>query len=1141
MDNRIEVLRHDAFRGLRYLQSVSLHGNPIHRVHPKALTALPALNSIILQEVSELRNFPDLTGTSSLETVRFDRSSLTHVPHNLCSLVPNLKSLNLHRNALESLPRLALCVELRLLDLSHNRISALSGNQFVSQQNLQDLLLQQNRITVLEDEVFNGLTGLQTLNLEFNQITTIGPKTFLPLLHLKDINLGNNDLREFPEKGLEHVITLKVHHNRHLRVFPGPERFPAAHTLVLSYAYHCCAFLRYFLLHVLPSSGTSFFRCSLLQVLPSSGTPLCAFFSYSLLQVLHWVPSSGTPLYAFLRYSTVCLPQVLHCVPSSGTPLCAFLRDENHDDASEEAPKYIEDVIYNVEDIQDFDNTLLLNMSDIWSGMGKSDRPSAPTPPKLHLSAIQQNHIEKSSSAAPNDLPLTTDSAFVPGVADEDFGALWNKLAEDFTPEVAAAGASDSVALTTPQSIGPRAPILCIPKPGPFMPCRDLFDWWTLRCGVWIVFLLALLGNGTVVVVLSFARSKLDVPRFLVANLALADFFMGIYLGFLAVVDASTLGEFRMYAIPWQMSTGCQAAGFIGVLSSELSVYTLTVITLERNYAITHAMHLNKRLSLRHAAYVMLGGWVFAGTMAALPLIGISDYPPIAFFSLTAAFGFHLITLEEAKVFTVFVFPFNSCCNPFLYALLTKQFKKDCVTLCKTIEESRVTRGIGRCRHSSNFSNRQTPAHTNSAVEQSTKSNGDDCNCQSKKQPPPNFSQRVRISILKFFYCHHRQSKRNMNNEFNNEQNKLTNKNFRNTSMSSDAYSSSYSDNWRRGKMPLSLRLLDRRRHSSWYLTRKPSQESNLSSSRNDSSATTASTSTWRISRSSVSSDISSGASRVLGKNDSQMSLKLGSFRERRADSRTGMNSTVMVLQHAPKNGNSFKRPKPKLQRQTAVERETYLSNNLACDAIGGSKAVTRDNLSCVYEQDSFEEEDMAQVTAFLTPTYRLAGLAVGFIPRKLSTISSQSVSVNKDLDTEASPEDSSPDERLFVTEDDKNGDVENGLPLGTEFNSTCGKFPATPKERLRSRHLRSRRYPSDSNLRRRCDSPSHRYLEGDYIRRVATMPVILSPPESSSRALDVSPPADEDDVFLHPAAPEGLLETHFPLEEPPNEGDPLL
>lgn len=41
-------------------------------------------------------------------------------------------------------------------------------------------------------------------------------------------------------------------------------------------------------------------------------------------------------------------------------------------------------------------------------------------------------------------------------------------------------------------------------------------------------------------------------------------------------------------------------------------------------------------------------------------------------------------------------------------------------------------------------------------------------------------------------------------------------------------------------------------------MTRKPSQESNLSSSRNDSSATSNSTATWRLSRSSVSSDANS-------------------------------------------------------------------------------------------------------------------------------------------------------------------------------------------------------------------------------------------------------------------------------------------
>ena len=81
----------------------------------------------------------------------------------------------------------------------------------------------------------------------------------------------------------------------------------------------------------------------------------------------------------------------------------------------------------------------------------------------------------------------------------------------------------------------PPEGIDCYPAPGPFLPCNDLFDWWTLRCGVWVVFLLALLGNGCVVFVLSFSRNKMDVPRFLVCNLAAADFFMGLYLGELEI------------------------------------------------------------------------------------------------------------------------------------------------------------------------------------------------------------------------------------------------------------------------------------------------------------------------------------------------------------------------------------------------------------------------------------------------------------------------------------------------------------------------------------------------------------------------------------------------------------------------------
>ncbi|KAJ4441363.1 hypothetical protein ANN_11218 [Periplaneta americana] len=718
-------------------------------------------------------------------------------------------------------------------DLASNKIDSLEGSPFRGLPLLHDLLLCNNVIRSLPQDAFHGLPRLQLLDLENNGIRMIHPDAFLPFTQLEDLNLGNNLFPDLPRSGLDKLLHLKTFNNPNLREFPPPEQFPRIQSLVLSYAYHCCAFL-----------------------------PL--------------IPAEPPPR-ANLQ-DTVLFPSDNDFDPSIWNSSLQDLWPQ----------------------LQNLSQKFGTQINDMWDNFGSDF-----TYP-VNLPAYAEEYFED------QDNPRVTGSDTPPGR------------------------------------------IACLPLPGPFLPCQDLFDWWTLRCGVWIVFLLAMLGNGTVVFVLIFSRSKMDVPRFLVCNLAAADFFMGVYLGFLAVVDASTLGEFRMYAIPWQMSAGCQLAGFLGVLSSELSVYTLAVITLERNYAITHAMHLNKRLSLKHAGYIMACGWSFALVMALLPLFGVSDYrkfaiclpfetttgpasltyvvflmfingvaflilmgcylkmycairgsqawnsndsriakrmallvftdficwSPIAFFSLTAAFGLQLVSLEQAKVFTVFILPLNSCCNPFLYAILTKQFKKDCVLICKAIEESRVTRGIGRCRHSSNFSNRQTPANTNSLVDRSSREHGQHhaqpCTCSTKLlsegagAPLPARGRRARLWLLdkahRILLCGQRDRDgrhRARSDQYAYQIAEIQQKQHKRASSvsSSENFSSSRSDSWRQHHhhCGIPLRLLDpKRRATSWLVTRKTSQDSNLSSSRNDSSgsATTASTSTWRLSRSSASSDV---------------------------------------------------------------------------------------------------------------------------------------------------------------------------------------------------------------------------------------------------------------------------------------------
>uniref|UniRef100_A0A3Q3GPY2 Thyrotropin receptor n=1 Tax=Labrus bergylta TaxID=56723 RepID=A0A3Q3GPY2_9LABR len=277
--------------------------------------------------------------------------------------------------------------------------------------------------------------------------------------------------------------------------------------------------------------------------------------------------------------------------------------------------------------------------------------------------------------------------------------------------------------------------ITCTPAPDAFNPCEDIMSTTPLRVLIWIISILALLGNAAVLVVLLGSRSKLTVPRFLMCHLAFSDLCMGIYLVVIATVDMLTRGQYYNHAIDWQMGLGCSAAGFFTVFASELSVFTLTAITLERWHTITHALRLDRKLRLRHACIVMTAGWIFSSLAAFLPTVGVSSYgkvsiclpmdvesvksqiyvvfllllnilaflcvcvcylntrvaqrmavliftdficmAPISFFALSAALKLPLITVSNSKLLLVLFYPINSCSNPFLYAFFTRTFRRD--------------------------------------------------------------------------------------------------------------------------------------------------------------------------------------------------------------------------------------------------------------------------------------------------------------------------------------------------------------------------------------------------------------------------------------------------------------------------------
>ncbi|XP_045926775.1 lutropin-choriogonadotropic hormone receptor-like isoform X2 [Micropterus dolomieu] len=280
---------------------------------------------------------------------------------------------------------------------------------------------------------------------------------------------------------------------------------------------------------------------------------------------------------------------------------------------------------------------------------------------------------------------------------------------------------------------------------------------------------------------------KLTISRFLMCNLAFADLCMGLYLMLIAFMDYYSRHKYYNHATDWQTGHGCGIAGFLTVFSSELSVYTLTVISLERWHTITNAMHVNKRLRMQHVTAMMGAGWGLSLLVSLLPLVGVSSYSkvsiclpmdidtpasqvyvvavlifnvvaflvvcycyiciflsvhnpehsthhgdtkiakrmavliftdflcmaPISFFAISAALRMPLITVSNSKILLILFYPINSLCNPFLYTLFTRAFRKDVRLLLSR---------CGCCHANTDFYRSQTLAsHLNSTQKTSTR------------------------------------------------------------------------------------------------------------------------------------------------------------------------------------------------------------------------------------------------------------------------------------------------------------------------------------------------------------------------------------------------------------------------------------
>ena len=96
---------------------------------------------------------------------------------------------------------------------------------------------------------------------------------------------------------------------------------------------------------------------------------------------------------------------------------------------------------------------------------------------------------------------------------------------------------------------------------------------------------------------------------------------MGVYLFVIAIQDSRFRGHYNEHALEWTSNLGCQMAGFIALVSSEVSLFTLTMLSVERCYIISHQFSQTKPLGRRYTVLIVTGLWLCGAMMAGLPFL----------------------------------------------------------------------------------------------------------------------------------------------------------------------------------------------------------------------------------------------------------------------------------------------------------------------------------------------------------------------------------------------------------------------------------------------------------------------------------------------------------------------------------------
>ena len=158
--------------------------------------------------------------------------------------------------------------------------------------------------------------------------------------------------------------------------------------------------------------------------------------------------------------------------------------------------------------------------------------------------------------------------------------------------------------------------------------CEDLLKTSSFRICLWIFSSLSVVGNISSFVGRLVLRSQSGAQgsfHIFVVALTVADLCMGVYLAIIGIADLAYRGEYLWQAKTWKNSEFCQMAGFLSLMSTEVSAFVICLITLDRFLVLCFpfsTLHFSRKSAVVACASV----WILGLLLAAVPLLPVTSH-----------------------------------------------------------------------------------------------------------------------------------------------------------------------------------------------------------------------------------------------------------------------------------------------------------------------------------------------------------------------------------------------------------------------------------------------------------------------------------------------------------------------------------